>query len=100
MRNKYTESFKRGIVQKYESISPRPRQREFAEEHQINLNSFRNWLQKFKERKQEFGIVELKAEEDPKPDVKIPVHISLHNGINIEAILDENQFFDLIWQRK
>lgn len=100
MKTKYTDAFKIDIVQKYESISPKPKQKDFAEEHQINLNSFRMWLNEFRERKQEFGIVELNTKKNPKQDSKVSVHISLQNGVNIETVLDENQFFDLIWQRK
>ncbi len=99
MKKRYSEQFKRELVQKYEASSPRPKQKEFAEEHQINLNSFRMWLHEFKERKQEFGIIELKTEKNSKQELKIPVHISLQNGVNIEAVLKESQFFDLIWQR-
>ena len=99
MRTKYTESFKREIVQKYDAMSPKPKQADFAKQHQLNLNSFQNWLHKFREKKQEFGIVELKSEEKPKPESKIPIHISLQNGVNIDAVLEESQFFDLIWQR-
>ena len=100
MRGKYTESFKRDIVQKFEAMSPKPKQRDFAKQ-QLNLNSFRNWLNEFRKSKQEFGIVELRTkEEKPKQEPKIPVHISLQNGVNIEAVLKEEQFFDLIWQRK
>ena len=101
MRTKYTESFKRDVVQEFEAMSPKPKQGEFAKQHQINLNSFRNWLHKFREKKQEFGIIELKTEEEkPKQENKIPIHISLRNGVNIDAVLDEAQFFDLIWQRR
>ena len=99
MRTKYTESFKREIVQKYEAMSPKPKQADFAKQHQLNLNSFQNWLHRFREKKLEFGIIELKAEEKPKQESKIPVHISLQNGVNIDAVLEESQFFDLIWQR-
>ena len=100
MRGKYTESFKRDIVQKYEALSPKPKQADFSKQHQVNLNSFRMWLHEFKERKQEFGIIELKSEDKPKHESKIPVHISLQNGVNIDAVLEESQFFDLIWQRQ
>ena len=101
MRTKYTDSFKRDIVQKYEAMSPKPKQGDFANQHQLNLNSFRNWLHEFREREQEFGIIELKTEEEkPSTKAKIPIHISLQNGINIEAVLEEAQFFDLIWQRR
>ena len=101
MRGKYTESFKQRIVLKYEALEPKPKQGEFAEQHQLNLNSFRNWLHEFRERKQEFGIIELKTEEEEtRPKSKIPIHISLQNGVNIDVVLEESQFFDLIWQRK
>ena len=99
MRGKYTESFKREIVQKYEAMSPKPKQADFAKQHHLNLNSFQNWLHKFRKKKLEFGIIELKAEEKLKQESKIPVHISLQNGVNIDAVLEETQFFDLIWQR-
>lgn len=47
---KYSEEFKREIVQKYEFISPKPKQDNFAKQHQVNLNSFQNWLHEFRAR--------------------------------------------------
>ena len=98
MQKRYSEQFKRELVQKYEASSPKPKQADFAKQHQVNLSSFLNWLTKYREPT--FGIIELRENEEAKTNGKIPVHISLQNGVNIETVLEESQFFDLLWQKR
>ena len=49
MPKKYNEKFKRDIVRTFESLKPKPKQAEFAKQHQLNLHSFQNWLSVFRE---------------------------------------------------
>jgi transposase-like protein len=99
MRKKYNEKFKREIVRTFESLKPKPKQAAFAKQHHLNLNSFQNWLYVFRESKQQCGIIELRTKEEPKRELKITVHVSLKNGVCIDAVLDKDQFFDLLWQQ-
>ena len=101
---RYEEAFKKQVVEEYEAMSPKPRQKDFADDHQIKLETFKTWLYDARKKKETFGIIELKQEQTQKEiatiEKKIPVHISLHNGANINVVLEESQFFALIWQRK
>ena len=100
MRKKYSSAFKNQIIQEFEAISPKPRHKDFASDKDINLETFKSWLYETRRKSSDFGIVELKSSNTPKPESKIPVHITLHSGVNIETLLEESQFYALLWQQR
>jgi len=58
---RYSEAFRNEVVEKYEAMSPKPRQKDFADDHQIKLETFKTWLYNARRKESSFGIIELKV---------------------------------------
>lgn len=48
---RYEEAFKKQVVEEYEALSPKPRQKDFADDHQIKLETFKTWLYASRKKK-------------------------------------------------
>ena len=100
MRRHYPRGFKEKIIQRFESQSPTPMYKEFAQKHGIKLETLKTWIYDSRQKKKtRAGIVEIKTKVPQNHgEEKIPVHITLHTGTSIHVVLNQSQFIELIWK--
>ena len=100
MKRHYPRGFKEKIIQRFESQSPKPMYKEFAQKHGIKLETLKTWIYDSRQKKKtRAGIVEIKTKVPQKnQEEEIPVHITLHTGTSIHVVLNQSQFIELIWK--
>ncbi len=63
MKRSNTKTFRRDMILKFESASPKPKYKDFAKQHNINVETLKSWIYDSRKATPKHHIVELKPQQ-------------------------------------